>query len=121
MRPERRRVLAAGIAALAGAVLGAAVLAQPQEKVIRITARKFEFVPEKIELRKDEPVVLEFTTADVLMGFNAPDFKVRADIAPGRVARVRLVPDKTGDFEFFCDNFCGEGHETMSGTIRVTV
>jgi cytochrome c oxidase subunit 2 len=55
------------------------------------------------------------------MGFNAPDFKVRADIAPGRVARVRLVPDKTGDFEFFCDNFCGEGHETMSGTIRVTV
>jgi cytochrome c oxidase subunit 2 len=54
------------------------------------------------------------------MGFNAPDFKVRTDIAPGQVARVRLTPDKAGDFDFFCDNFCGEGHETMSGTIRVT-
>jgi cytochrome c oxidase subunit 2 len=119
MRPGRRRALRAGFAALAGAAFGAAVVAQ-QEKVISITARKFEFVPEKIELRKGEPVVLEFTTADVLMGFNAPDFKVRTDIAPGQVARVRLVPDRAGDFEFFCDNFCGEGHETMSGTIRVT-
>jgi len=119
MRPQRRRVLAAGFAALAGAAFAAAGLAQ-QEKAIRITARKFEFVPDKIELKKGEPVVLEFTTADVLMGFNAPDFKVRADIAPGQVARVRLTPDRTGEFEYFCDNFCGEGHETMSGTIRVT-
>jgi cytochrome c oxidase subunit 2 len=120
MRPGRRRVLAAGIATLAGAAFGAAVLAQPRERVIRITARKFEFVPEEIALKKGEPVVLEFTTADVLMGFNAPDFKVRTDIVPGQVARVRLSPDRTGDFDFFCDNFCGEGHETMSGKIRVT-
>ena len=120
MRPERRRVLAAGVAALAGAAVGAAVLAQPQDKVIRITGRKFEFVPEDIALKKGEPVVLEFTTADVLMGFNAPDFKVRTDIVPGQVARLRLVPDRAGDFEFFCDNFCGEGHERMSGVIRVT-
>ena len=119
MRPARRRALRAGFAALAGVAFGASVMAQ-QEKVIRITARKFEFVPEKIELKKGEAVVLEFTTADVLMGFNAPDFKVRADIAPGQVARVRLVPDRAGDFEFFCDNVCGEGHETMSGTLRVT-
>jgi cytochrome c oxidase subunit II len=120
MRPGRRRVLAAGFAALAGAACGAAVLAQPREKVIRITARKFEFVPQDIVLKKGEPAVLEFTTADVLMGFNAPDFKVRTDIVPGQVARVRLAPDRTGDFGFFCDIFCGEGHETMSGKIRVT-
>ena len=120
MRPERRRVLAAGFAALAGGTFGAVVLAQPREKVIRIIARKFEFVPEKIELKKGEPVVLEFTTADVLMGFNTPDFKLRADIPPGQVVRVHLTPDRVGEFEFFCDNFCGEGHETMTGTIRVT-
>jgi len=65
------------------------------------------------------PVVLELTTADVLMGFNAPDFAVRADIIPGQVARVRLVPDKVGTFAFLCDIFCGSGHETMSGTITV--
>jgi cytochrome c oxidase subunit 2 len=118
MVAQRRRLLAAGLAVAAGAALGSRAFAQ--ERVIRVTARKFEFVPETIELKQGEPVVLEFTTADVLMGFNAPDFKVRADIAPGQVARVRLAPDRAGEFEFFCDNFCGEGHETMSGKIRVT-
>ena len=118
MVPRRRRLLAAGLALAAGAAFGARALAQ--ERVIRVTARKFEFMPETIELKRGEPVVLEFATADVLMGFNAPDFKVRADIPPGQVARVRLTPDRAGEFGFFCDNFCGEGHETMSGTIRVT-
>lgn len=118
MVPRRRRLLAAGLALAAGAAFGARAFAQV--RVVRVTARKFEFVPERIELKQGEPVVLEFTTADVLMGFNAPDFKVRADIPPGQVARVRLTPDRAGEFEFFCDNFCGEGHETMSGMIRVT-
>jgi cytochrome c oxidase subunit 2 len=120
MIPQRRRLLSAGIVAAVGAALGAAVLAQPKEKVIRITARKFAFLPGEIELRKGEPVVLELVTADVVMGFNAPDFKVRADIIPGQVARVRFTPDKTGTFVFLCDIFCGDGHEGMSGKIHVT-
>jgi cytochrome c oxidase subunit II len=118
VRPGRRRVLAAGMAAVATALLPRPAL--PQERSIRVFARKFEFVPEVLELKKGEAVVLEFTTADVIMGFNAPDFRLRTDIVPGEVARVRLAPDKAGEFEFFCDNFCGEGHETMSGTIRVS-
>jgi cytochrome c oxidase subunit II len=120
MNLHRRRLLAGGIAAATGAAFGAEVFAQSQEKIIRITARKFEFLPGEIELRKGDPVVLEFETTDVIMGFSAPDFKARTDIVPGQVARVRLTPDKIGEFEFFCDNFCGEGHETMSGKIRVT-
>ena len=118
MVPQRRRWLAAGVALAAGAAFGARAFAQ--ERVIRIAARKFEFVPEKIELKQGEPVVLEFTTADVLMGFSLPDFKLRTDIPPGQVARLRFTPDRLGTFEFVCDNFCGEFHEDMSGRIRVT-
>ena len=116
MNSQRRRVLAAGIAAVA---FGAAALAQPKEKVIRVTARKWVFLPREIRLKKGVPVVLEFVTADVVMGFNAPDFNARADIIPGQMARVRLVPDKAGTFVFLCDIFCGDGHEGMSGQIHV--
>ena len=119
MKLERRRLLAAGIVTAAGAFFGAGGLAQAKEKVIRVTARKWAFLPREIRLKKGVPVVLEFVTADVVMGFNAPDFKVRADIIPGQVARVRLVPDKTGTFGFLCDIFCGDGHEGMSGQIHV--
>ena len=117
---QRRRLLAAGAgAALAGASFATYVLAQAPEQVIRITARKFAFLPGEITLKQSVPVVLEFVTADVVMGFSAPDFKVRADIIPGEVARVRLVPQQIGTFDFVCDIFCGDGHEGMSGKIHV--
>ena len=120
MDSQRRRLLAAGVgAAFAGASVATFVLAQPAEQVIHITARKFVFLPHEITLKKGVPVILEFVTADVVMGFSAPDFKVRADIIPGQVARVRLEPRQTGTFEFLCDIFCGDGHEGMSGKIHV--
>ena len=118
MSPRRRRLLA-GIAAAAVASLGVTVLAQPQEKVIRITARRFAFLPGEVTLKKGEPVTLEFTSADVVMGFNAPDLNVRTDIIPGKVSIVRFTPDKTGTFVFLCDIFCGDGHEGMSGKLHV--
>jgi cytochrome c oxidase subunit II len=119
MMNKRRHLLTAGLVAAAGAVFGAGALGQAEEKVIRITARKFTYEPAEITLKQGEPVVLELVTADVLMGFSAPDFKTRADIVPGQIARIRLTPRTTGEFAFFCDVFCGEGHEDMSGTLRV--
>jgi cytochrome c oxidase subunit 2 len=108
------------VAFFIGLGAGAAhVAAQPEEQVIKITAKKFDYTPNHITLKKGVPVVLEFTSADVLMGFNAPDLGVRTDIVPGKVARVRIVPEKTGTFTFFCDIFCGSGHEDMTGTITV--
>ena len=111
---KRRQLLAT----LAGLFVGASAWSEP--KVVRIKARKFSYTPSVITLKKGEPVVLEFTTADVFMGFFAPQLNVRADIVPGQVARVPLTPDKAGSFDFLCDIFCGEGHEKMTGRIRVT-
>ena len=66
------------------------------------------------------PVTLEFNSLDRLHGFNCPDLGIRTDIVPGKVNRIKLIPDKTGTFPFHCDNFCGEGHENMTGEIIVT-
>lgn len=120
MRGTRRRLtLALGALVLGAGTLGLLATAQPREQVIKIAARRFTYMPNKLTLKKDVPVLLELTTADVLMGFSAPDFDIRADIVPGRLATVRLVPDKVGTFTFLCDVFCGSGHETMHGTITV--
>ena len=116
----RRRRITAAIVLLGVGGLGAIAGAQTAEQVIRVVAKKFDFTPNVINLKKGVPVVLEFTTTDVVMGFNAPDFKVRTDIVPGKVARLRIVPDKLGTFDFVCDIFCGSGHEDMTGTIVVT-
>jgi cytochrome c oxidase subunit 2 len=112
----RRRLF---LGAAAAATLGA-LPAWPQERVVRIAARKFAFEPEEVPLKLGEPVVLEFTTADVHMGFKCVELGVRSDILPGQVTRLRLTPQKTGSFGFFCDVFCGDDHELMSGTLVVS-
>jgi cytochrome c oxidase subunit II len=90
------------------------------ERVVHITAKKFDFTPDAITLKKGEPVVFEISSADRKHGFNLRAFGVRADVQPGAVTRVRFTPDKTGKFTFSCDVFCGDGHEEMSGTVIVT-
>ena len=115
----RRRFVAAGAAALAAASGGGLLRAQPSPRVVRITARRFAYLPAEVTLKKGEPVVIELTSGDVVMGFNAPDFGVRADIVPGQVSRVSFTPDKTGTFAFLCDIFCGDGHEGMAGKLHV--
>ena len=101
------------------ALLGLATAAAPSPRVIQIVAKRFEYTPAHLTLKKGEPVILELTTRDVVMGFNLPDFNLRADIVPDQVTRVSFVPDKTGTFTFLCDIFCGTGHEEMHGTMTV--
>jgi len=109
---------------LAGLALGLAgvgwrVAAQPAEQVIQVVAKKFTYTPNEIRLKKGVPVVLEFTSEDVIMGFKSPDLQAVAEIVPGKVTRVRITPDKAGTFTFYCNVFCGDGHEDMDGTFVV--
>src|SRR5262244_1996663 len=112
--------IAAGAAALGLASIASYVAAQPAQpkaKVVRIDAKRFDYTPGEVTLKKGEAVILELTSSDVLRGFNLPDFNVRADVMPDKVTRVRFVPDKTGSFTFLCDIFCGTKHEEMNGRL----
>ena len=107
-------------ALLSGLVVYIRANAVPAERVIRITAKKFEFSPDSITLKKGEPVVFEIFSGDSKHGFSLHAFGVRSDVLPGKVSRIRFTPDKTGKFTFSCDVFCGDGHEEMTGTVVVT-
>jgi cytochrome c oxidase subunit II len=122
MVKHRRTFLAAGALSVAALALGGSALAQKAKppRVIKVKTRRWVFTPNRIELKKGEPVVFELTAEDIMMGFNLPDFGVRSDVVPGKPMRVALTPDKAGTFTFLCDIFCGDGHESMSGQIVVT-
>lgn len=118
MKPARK--WAVGLVCLLACLALSAGLALAEDQVIKITAKKFEYTPSQIKLKKGVPVVLELTSADRLHGFNCPELGVRADIVPGQTTRLRVTPSRTGTFEFRCDIFCGEGHEDMTGAFVVT-
>jgi cytochrome c oxidase subunit II len=115
-----RRTCLAATAALALGSAAVVASTKPKPRVIKVVAKKFEFVPEEIRVRNGETVTLQFTAPEVPMGFKLADFNLRADIVPGKVVSLDLTPDKTGSFTFLCDVFCGTGHEEMSGTLIVT-
>ena len=122
---RKKRVLIAGALVMSATIISALALhvrayALPAEREIHITAKKFEFAPETITLKKGDPVVLVISSQDRKHGFNLRAFGIRADVNPGGTAQIRFTPDKTGKFTFSCDVFCGEGHEDMTGTIVVT-
>jgi cytochrome c oxidase subunit 2 len=123
MTLDKRVVITAATLALLGLGYGASFVAAeaaaPRAKVIKISAKRFDYSPAHLTLKKGVPVVLELRSRDVLMGFNLPDFSLRADMLPDKVTRVRFVPDRTGKFVFLCDIFCGTGHEQMQGSITV--
>jgi cytochrome c oxidase subunit 2 len=121
---RKKRVLITGAllasALLSGLVFYSRASAVPAERVIHITAKKFDFSPDSITLKKGEPVVFEISSGDREHGFNLRAFGVRTNVSPGKVSRIRFAPDKTGTFTFSCDVFCGDGHEEMTGTVIVT-
>jgi cytochrome c oxidase subunit 2 len=112
-----RRALVALL--LGSAVGGAARLAADGPAEIRISAKKFEYHPNKVATKLGRPIVLVLTSEDRIHGFKMPDLGIRTDIVPGQETRVPLTPDKAGSFTFFCDVFCGDGHEDMDGILVV--
>ncbi len=113
----RHVVLAALVAAVVG-IVGASV-PPPAERVIHVTAKRFEFDPSEIHVRRGEPVVLELEALDREHGFAIPKLGVDAEVVPGQPTRVRLVPTNPGRFRFACNVFCGSGHEDMAGELVV--
>jgi cytochrome c oxidase subunit II len=97
----------------------AAAAGQP-ERVIQITAKRFEFQPATIELKVGVPVVLEIRALDRKHGLASPELHIDTVVVPGKPTRVRIVPDQAGTFSFHCSVFCGSGHEDMTGQIVVT-
>jgi cytochrome c oxidase subunit 2 len=108
------------LTALAIAISCVPVSGADTPTIVKISAKRFEYTPHDIVLKKGVPVVLQLTSEDRTHGFSIPSMKVRSDITPGKVTEVKVTPDKTGEFDFFCDIFCGSGHEGMNGKITVT-
>ena len=97
-----------------------ALAADAPTQRIEITARKFAFDPKEIRIKKGSRVTIVLSSPDFVHGFAVPDFNVRADGIPGKTVEITFVADKAGKFTYLCDNFCGEGHDKMSGFFIVT-
>lgn len=102
-------------------LLGSASSAPPETpRRIEITAKRFAYSPDKITLKKGEPVVLVFHSEDVTHGFKLPELNIKSDeIKKGKDSEVSFTPTQIGHLVGKCAHFCGKGHGSMTLQIDV--
>jgi cytochrome c oxidase subunit II len=86
---------------------------------IKVVAKKYQFQPQEIRLKKAQEVVLEVTSTDVQHGFHVPGLGISEPIQKGKVAEIRFTPEVRGEYRVECDILCGAGHDDMAGKIVV--
>jgi len=87
---------------------------------IEVTAKRFEYIPAEITVKKGEPVVLVLHSTDVAHGIKFTELNLKADIGTAGTSELPFTPEKVGTFVGHCSHFCGSGHGTMTLTMHVT-
>lgn len=95
------------------------IRAEATPRRIEITAKRFNFTPSDLTLKKGEPVVLVLKSEDVSHGLSFGDLGVNIKAAKGQSSELAFTPQKTGDFVGRCSVFCGMGHGSMKLTLHV--
>jgi cytochrome c oxidase subunit 2 len=86
---------------------------------IEVTAKRFDFTPGEITLKKGEPVVLVLKSLDVPHGIRFRELNIETKANKGQSSELAFTPDKVGTFVGHCAVFCGAGHGGMTLTLHV--
>lgn len=93
--------------------------AAQEPRVIEIKAKKFQFSPSEITLKKGEPVILRLSSEDRTHGFLLKPLKIDTDITPGKATDIAVTPESSGQYLVICDHYCGTGHGNMKMKLTV--
>ena len=72
-----------------------------------------------LHLEINQPVKVELRSLDVLHNFYVPQFRAKMDMLPGIITYYWFTPEKKGDYEVLCAEYCGTGHYAMRGRVLV--
>ena len=72
-----------------------------------------------LHLEINQPVKVELRSLDVLHNFYVPQFRAKMDMLPGIITYYWFIPEKKGDYEILCAEYCGTGHYAMRGRVLV--
>lgn len=96
------------------------VMAVPDEPV-PIVVMQFGFQPNVVRMRTGETYTLEMAAKDVTHGFSLQlgSGSLNAVAMPGSLAMLEVTPLQPGEYLFLCNEYCGIGHQIMSGKLVV--
>ena len=73
----------------------------------------------ELHLKTNRPVKILLKSVDVLHNFYVPQFRAKMDAVPGTITYYWFEPNKVGEYEVLCAEYCGVGHYGMRGRVFV--
>jgi cytochrome c oxidase subunit 2 len=74
---------------------------------------------DELHLKTNRPVKILLRSTDVLHNFYVPQFRAKMDAVPGLITYYWFEPNKEGDYEVLCAEYCGIGHYGMRAKVVV--
>ena len=88
-------------------------------RVVTISARDYEFVPDTVRVQAGTLLTLRVTSTDGTHGFALGAFGIDERLEEGRTKDIELFAGHRGVYPFKCSHFCGLGHFGMNGVLLV--
>ena len=94
-----------------------------EPKTFEVVAKRFSFEPATIEVVEGDRVRLVVRSADGPHGVEIKQFKVKKAVPRAKPGDspviIDFVASTPGSFPILCSEYCGKGHEDMTGTLVV--
>ena len=91
----------------------------PGRRAITLTARKFTFDPDVIDVRHNDVVRLTITSADIAHSFTVDAYRIQKRIPPGGTVTFEFRADEVSRFPFYCSMRADPGCAEMRGELIV--
>lgn len=91
----------------------------PVRRVFTLTARKYLFEPDVIDVRRNDIVRVTISSADIAHSFTVDAYRIQKRIAPGGAITFEFRADEAGRFPFYCSMRAESGCAEMRGELIV--
>jgi cytochrome c oxidase subunit 2 len=65
------------------------------------------------------PVKINLVSLDVIHSLYIPAFRIKSDMVPGRETMMWFLPQREGNYDLYCAEYCGLQHSYMSSVVKV--
>jgi cytochrome c oxidase subunit II len=94
--------------------------AEDAPRRIEIVAKRWDYTPGQVTLKKGVPVVIVLTSQDANHGLKFKELNVKVEAKKGQTSELAFTPTQAGTFTGQCSVFCGKGHGSMDLVLHVT-
>jgi heme/copper-type cytochrome/quinol oxidase subunit 2 len=108
------------VTATAVPVLTRAEIPVPRQVTVEMTAKRFAFLPEQVEVVEGDEVTINVRSADGTHGIEISKPKVKKVIPRGGdVVTLSFTAPAPGRYPITCSEYCGRGHDDMKSVLVV--